>query len=181
MAKVGEAGEPTAPARPPCAAFLELLEVMERASSRLQLAWERVRREPARSRLDDWFLSTHDPATPASLPFLPDLHVEIEKAWKNPFSARIHQHQRANFADVEGMDEHGRWLRSSGRRRCAPRRLDLASRSDPALGPDSREIPGRLEPRLRGKPRGKVSPLVRLLLLRVSRRDGEMPEGRSKI
>ncbi|ROJ30483.1 hypothetical protein DPX16_1049 [Anabarilius grahami] len=132
MAEAGEASELAAPARPPSAAFSELLEVMERASSRLQLPWERVRREPARSRLDDRFLSTHNPVTPASLPFLPDLHFEIERAWKNPFSARIHQHQRANFADVEGLGQHGRWLRSSGRQRHAPRRLDLASRSDPA-------------------------------------------------
>lgn len=58
MAEVGEEGEPAAPARPPCAAFSELLEVMERTLSRLQLPWERVRREPARSRLDDRFLST---------------------------------------------------------------------------------------------------------------------------
>ncbi|ROL46045.1 hypothetical protein DPX16_3686 [Anabarilius grahami] len=46
------------------------------------------------------------PAAPVSLPFLPDLHVEIEKAWKNPYSVRIHRHQWANFADVEGLSQH---------------------------------------------------------------------------
>ncbi|ROI15307.1 hypothetical protein DPX16_12859 [Anabarilius grahami] len=45
MAEEEEAGEPAAPSRPPCLAYAELLEVMERASGRLQLPWERVRKE----------------------------------------------------------------------------------------------------------------------------------------
>ncbi|ROL45341.1 hypothetical protein DPX16_3673 [Anabarilius grahami] len=107
MAVEEEAGETASFSRPPCSAYTELLEVMERAAGRLQLPWERVRRETARDRLDERFLSDHNPVTPVSLPFLPDLHVEIEKAWKSPYSARIHAHQRGNFADVEGLRQHG--------------------------------------------------------------------------
>ncbi|XP_051719126.1 uncharacterized protein LOC127495712 isoform X43 [Ctenopharyngodon idella] len=107
MAVEEEAGEPAGSSKPPCPAYAELLKVMERASGRLQLPWERVRKETARGRLDERFLSSHGPAAPVSLPFLPDLHVEIKKAWKNPDSARIHRHQRANFADVEGLSQHG--------------------------------------------------------------------------
>ncbi|ROI16194.1 hypothetical protein DPX16_12312 [Anabarilius grahami] len=102
-----EASEAASFPRPPCPAYAELLEVMERAAGRLQLPWQREREETARGRLDERFLSGHNPVTPVSLPFLPDLHVEIEKAWKNPFSARIHTHQRNNFADVEGLRRHG--------------------------------------------------------------------------
>ncbi|ROI15326.1 hypothetical protein DPX16_12878 [Anabarilius grahami] len=111
LAMEEEASEAASFPRPSCPAYAELLEVMERAAGRLQLPWQREREETARGRLDERFLSGHNPVTPVSLPFLPDLHVEIEKAWKNPFSARIHTHQRNNFADVEGLRRHGRFLR----------------------------------------------------------------------
>ncbi|ROJ62565.1 hypothetical protein DPX16_21551 [Anabarilius grahami] len=107
MAFEEEAGEPAETSKPPCPTYAELLEVMERASGRLQLPWERVKKGAARGRLAKRFLSGHNKAAPVSLPFLPDLHVEIEKAWKNPYSAHIHLHQRANFADVEGLSQHG--------------------------------------------------------------------------
>ncbi|ROL53410.1 hypothetical protein DPX16_7010 [Anabarilius grahami] len=32
--------------------------------------------------------------------------AKIEKAWKSPYSARIHPHQRGNFDDVEGLRQH---------------------------------------------------------------------------
>jgi hypothetical protein len=95
------------PPQPPCPVYAELVDVMERAADRLQLPWQRARGETARGRLDDRFLPGHRPPAQVSLPFLPDLHAEVRKAWKNPFSARIHQHQRASFADVEGIEEHG--------------------------------------------------------------------------
>ncbi|ROK87097.1 hypothetical protein DPX16_10237 [Anabarilius grahami] len=107
MALEEEAGEPAAPSRPPCPAYAELLEIMERASGRLQLPWERVRKTTGHGRLDEWFLSDHNPITPVSLPFLPDLHVEIDRAWKNLYSARIHRQQQANFADVEELSQNG--------------------------------------------------------------------------
>ncbi len=42
-----------------------------------------------------------------SLPFLPDLHTEVEREWKKPFSARIHKFQHTSYANVEGMRENG--------------------------------------------------------------------------
>ncbi|ROL46692.1 hypothetical protein DPX16_12585 [Anabarilius grahami] len=102
-----EEGEPSETSKPPCPAYAELLEVIERTSGRLQLPWERIKKGTTRGRLGERFLSNHNPAAPVSLPFLPDLHVEIEKAWKKPYSARIHRHQQANFVDVEGMSQHG--------------------------------------------------------------------------
>lgn len=42
-----------------------------------------------------------------SFPFLPDLHTEVEKAWKNPYSACIHRFQHDNYANIEGMYVHG--------------------------------------------------------------------------
>ncbi|CAM4537370.1 unnamed protein product [Leuciscus chuanchicus] len=63
--------------------------------------------EAARGRLDERFLSGHTPPTQVSLPFLPDLHAEVVKAWKNPYSYRIHRFQHYNYSNVEGMREHG--------------------------------------------------------------------------
>ncbi|ROL48826.1 hypothetical protein DPX16_22345 [Anabarilius grahami] len=129
MAVEEGAGETASFSRPPCSAYTELLEVMERAAGRLQLPWERVKRETARGRLDERFLSDHNPVTPVSLPFLPDLHIEIEKAWKSPYTARIHAHQRGNFADVEGLRQHGEArARSAAYKNCIPLRSDSGPR-----------------------------------------------------
>ncbi|KAL0196782.1 hypothetical protein M9458_005322, partial [Cirrhinus mrigala] len=47
------------------------------------------------------------PPAQGNLPFLPDLHLEIERSWKNPFSSRIHRFQHTSYANVEGMRENG--------------------------------------------------------------------------
>ncbi|ROL45669.1 hypothetical protein DPX16_17785 [Anabarilius grahami] len=47
MAVEEEEGEPSETSRPPCPAYVELLEVMEHASGRLQLPWERVKKGDA--------------------------------------------------------------------------------------------------------------------------------------
>ncbi len=38
-----------------------------------------------------------------SLPFLPDLHAEVEREWKKTFSSRIHWFQHTSYANIEGM------------------------------------------------------------------------------
>ncbi len=42
-----------------------------------------------------------------SLPFLLDLHTEVEKEWKKPFSSRIHRFQHTSNANIEKMRESG--------------------------------------------------------------------------
>lgn len=91
---------------PPAPYMLSCLEVTEHATARLELPWQRGMEEAARGRLNESFLSGHNPPAPVSLPFLPDLHSEIEKVWKNPYSACNHQCQHAN-ANIEAMCEHG--------------------------------------------------------------------------
>ncbi len=80
---------------------------MEPATVRLDLHWRDKKGGVARSRLDERFLSEHNLPAPVSLPFLPDLHSEIMKAWDKPYSARIHRYKHANYADIKGMREHG--------------------------------------------------------------------------
>ncbi len=87
-----------------CPAYDELLEVMERATARLDLLWKMV---APQGRLDERYLSGHSPPARVSLPFLPDLHAEVEREWKKPFSTRIHRFQHTSYANVEGMHENG--------------------------------------------------------------------------
>lgn len=61
--------------------YIELLEVM----ARLELLWKHENEGIACRRLDEWFLFGHNRPAPVRLPFLPNLHIEIEKAWNNPY------------------------------------------------------------------------------------------------
>ncbi len=57
--------------------------------------------------LSRWaYLSGHNRSAWVSLPFLPDLHEEVEKEWKKPFSSRIHRFQNTSYANIEGMHEN---------------------------------------------------------------------------
>ncbi len=90
-----------------CPAYEELLDVMERATARLDLPWEQTKMAAPRGRLDERFLPGHKTPAQVNLPFLPDLHTEVEKEWKKPFSARIHRFQRNSYANITGMRENG--------------------------------------------------------------------------
>ncbi len=90
-----------------CPAYKELLEVMERATARLDLPWERNKMVALRGRLDERYLSGHKPPAQVSLPFLPDLHMEVKKEWKKPFSSRIHRFQHTSYANIARMRESG--------------------------------------------------------------------------
>ncbi len=81
-----------------CPAYEELLEVMERATARLHLPWERTKMAVPQGRLDERYLSGHKPPAQMSLPFLPDLHTDVEREWKKPFSSRIHRFQHTSYA-----------------------------------------------------------------------------------
>ncbi len=88
-----------------CPAYEELLDVMERATARLDLPWERTKMTAPRGRLDERYLSGHKTPAQVNLPFLPDHHTEVEKEWKKPFSSRIHRFQHTSYANIIGMRE----------------------------------------------------------------------------
>ncbi len=90
-----------------CPAYEDLLGVMERATARLDLPWERTKMAAPRGRLDERYLSGHKTPAQVNLPFLPDLHTEVEKEWKKPFSSRIHRFQHTSYANITGMRENG--------------------------------------------------------------------------
>ncbi|ROI42814.1 hypothetical protein DPX16_7091 [Anabarilius grahami] len=86
MAVEGEAGEPAESSKPPCPAYAELLEVMERASGRLQLLWERIKKGAAHGWLDERLLSGHCPAAPEVTARL-DLRIK-DRAKKSSMASR---------------------------------------------------------------------------------------------
>ncbi len=95
----GEEAE-TEPSQTSCPAYEELLDVMESATARLHLPWERTKMAAPPGHLDERYLSGHKPPAQVSLPFLPDLHTEVEREWKKPFSSRIHRFQHTSYANI---------------------------------------------------------------------------------
>ncbi|XP_016422019.1 uncharacterized protein LOC107750954 [Sinocyclocheilus rhinocerous] len=66
----------------------ELTAMLSRAAESVGLHW-RPPPSPERSRLDDWFLGAQaGRRQPPPVPFFPEVHEEVTKSWKAPFSAR---------------------------------------------------------------------------------------------
>ncbi len=85
----------TEPSHSSCPAYDELLEVIEHATARLDLPWKRAKMVALWGHLDERYLSGHNTPAQVSLPFLPDLHAEVEKEWKKPFYSRIYAKARS--------------------------------------------------------------------------------------
>ncbi len=90
-----------------CPTYEELLEVMERATGGLTCRGSEPWSVAPWGRLDERYLSGHNPPVQVSLPFLPDLHTKVEKEWKKLFSSCIHSFQHTSYANIEGMRESG--------------------------------------------------------------------------
>ena len=72
----------------PTAAYAELVEVLSRATEKLAIDWPDEPRESQSSKLDERLLSgPNSRPQRRKLPFFSDLHHEISRSWKQPFSA----------------------------------------------------------------------------------------------
>ncbi len=66
----------------------ELTAMLSRAAESIGLHY-RHPPSPERSRLDDWFLGAQaERRQPPPVPFFPEVHEEVTRSWKAPFSAR---------------------------------------------------------------------------------------------
>ncbi|KAL1270897.1 hypothetical protein QQF64_029913 [Cirrhinus molitorella] len=86
-------GQPPAAAAAQSEADAELAAMLRRAAASIGLEVSKAP-SPKRSRLDDWYLgASSDVATPrtAPVPFFPEVHEELTKTWKAPYSARTRQ------------------------------------------------------------------------------------------
>lgn len=88
--------------------YEELLEVVTRAVAKLSLDWPAEKTtEPQKSKLDERFLRASQPPPCRGLPFFPDLHEEIARSWKRPFSARLYIPSSDYYGNVVGIAERG--------------------------------------------------------------------------
>ncbi len=89
--------------------YSELLGMVTRAVDKLGLDWEaEAVKAQSQSKLDDCFLTSCAPALPHKpLPFFPDLHQEVSRSWKQPFSACITNAAAVDFATITDMVGHG--------------------------------------------------------------------------
>ncbi len=70
--------------------YEELLEVVICTVAKLNIDWPADdQTEKQRSKLDERFLRSKSLPLRRSLPFFPDLHTEVSRSWKNPFSSRL--------------------------------------------------------------------------------------------
>ncbi len=85
--------------------YSELLDMVTHAVDKLGLDWEAdAVQTQSQSKLDDRFLISRAPAQPCKpLPFSPDLHQEVSRSWKQPFSACITNATAADFATITDM------------------------------------------------------------------------------
>ncbi len=89
-------------------AYTELVDILARATEKLNLDWQDEPCESQSSKLDERFLSGSG-SCPAriKLPFYPDLLHEISKSWKQPFSSHLTIVAAADFTNLVGSVEHG--------------------------------------------------------------------------
>ncbi len=92
----------------PSAANSELVDVLSRATEKLSLDWPDEPRESQASKLDERFLSgPNSRPERRKLPFFSDLHQEISRSWKQPFSSRLTNAAAADFTNLVGSVEQG--------------------------------------------------------------------------
>ncbi len=92
----------------PSAAYSELVDVLSRTTEKLSLDWPNEPRESQLLRLDERFLSGPNSRPEwRKLPFFSDLHHEITRFWKQPFSSRLDNTAAADFTNLVGSVEQG--------------------------------------------------------------------------
>ncbi len=92
----------------PSAAYSEHVDVLLRATEKLSLDWPEDPRESQASKLDERFLSGPiSRPERRKLPFFSDLHQEISRSWRQPFSSRLTNAAAADFTKLVGSVEQG--------------------------------------------------------------------------
>ncbi len=106
---------------------------LSNAVEELGLEWSSPE-EPSLSRLDEWFLLRfHQAPRQWASPFFPEVHSEITKSWRKPYSPCLHASSSSALTSVDGAEEkvydslppldesslpaHGHWLEGKSRPR----------------------------------------------------------------
>ncbi len=82
----------------------ELFRVLSKAVEELGLEWSPPE-EPSRSRLDEWFLPGRRQAPQQQpSPFFPEVHDELTRSWRSPYSARLRTSASSALTTVDGAE-----------------------------------------------------------------------------
>ncbi len=82
--------------------------MLSRTTEKLSLDWPHELRESQASKLDERFLSgPNSRPERTKLPFFSDLHQEISRSWKQPFSSCLTSAAAADFTNLVGSVEQG--------------------------------------------------------------------------
>ncbi len=85
----------------------ELTAMLSRAAESVGLHYRRPP-SPERSRLDDWFLGAQaERRQPPPVPFFPEVHEEVTRSWKAPFSARNRPSASSVLTTLDGGAAQG--------------------------------------------------------------------------
>ncbi len=85
----------------------ELFRVLSKAVEELGLEWSPPE-EPSGSRLDEWFLPGRRQAPQQRpSPFFPEVHDELTRSWRSPYSARLRTSASSALTTVDGAEEKG--------------------------------------------------------------------------
>ncbi len=84
----------------------ELTAMLSRAAESVGLHWRPP--SPERSRLDDWFLGAQaERRQPPPVPFFPEVHEEVTRSWRAPFSARNRPSASSVLTTLDGGAAQG--------------------------------------------------------------------------
>ncbi len=127
----------------------ELTAMLSRAAESVGLHW-RPPPSPERSRLDDWFLGAQaDRQQPPPVPFFPEVHEEVTRSWRAPFSARNRPSASSVLTTRDGGAAQGyaysakRWKalpNSSPPHSSRQRRFDISCPGGPLLSLPHRRL-----------------------------------------
>ncbi len=85
----------------------ELTAMLSQAAESIGLHYRRPP-SPERSRLDDWFLGAQaERRQPPPVPFFPEVHEEVTRSWKAPFSARSRPSASSVLITLDGGAAQG--------------------------------------------------------------------------
>lgn len=85
----------------------EMAAMLARAAAAVGLEWTEPP-PPEPSRLDDWYFGgARASQSSPPVPFFPEVHEELTRSWKTPFSARNRPFQPSPLTSLEGGDARG--------------------------------------------------------------------------
>ncbi len=98
---------PSAPSAAKAGMDAELLRILSKAVEELGIEWSPPE-EPSRSLLDEWFLpGRHQAPRQRPSPFFPEVHEELTRLWRAPYSAHLRTSASSALATIDGTEEKG--------------------------------------------------------------------------